>query len=126
MKREAIPMEWIEQLPPFGQKAYLEMLEEYRQKVLPEEMERAEMRGIEKGLNLGREEGWKEGWKEGREEGREEMLHLFVRSLLREKPEWDDAKIAALTHASEELVAQIRRQLSEGGTLDAIKCLGRN
>ncbi|MCS7035098.1 MAG: Rpn family recombination-promoting nuclease/putative transposase [Saprospiraceae bacterium] len=100
--------DWVKLLPPFGQKAYLEMLEEYRQKVLPEEMERAEMRGIEKGLKLGREEG--------RQEGREEMLHLFVRSLLREKPEWDDAKIAALTHASQELVAQIRQQLAEETT----------
>ncbi len=94
--------EWMKQLPSFAREAYEEMLAEYRQRVLPEEMEKAEIRGIEKGRKM------------GREQGREEMRRLFIINVLSENPDWSDARIAALADTTEEQVALIRQQLAPG------------
>ncbi len=104
--------EWMKQLPSFAREAYEEMLAEYRQRVLPEEMEKAEIRGIEKGRKMGREEGREEGREQGREQGREEMKKVFIINLLTENPDWSDARIAALADTTEEQVALMRQQLA--------------
>jgi predicted transposase YdaD len=97
--------EWIKQLPPPAQEAYLDLLAEYRRNVISEELAQAEMKGVEQGIQ--------QGIQQGIEIGVEEAKKTFIINLLRAFPDYTDATLAALANASEEWVSQIRRQLAE-------------
>lgn len=67
------------------------------------------------------------GREEGRAEGRAEEKRIAIASLLRNFPQWTDAAIASLLNATEEMVAQVRQEITEeaGGAVSRqkIKCL---
>ncbi|MCS7035300.1 MAG: Rpn family recombination-promoting nuclease/putative transposase [Saprospiraceae bacterium] len=124
--------EFISRVPRNGQEAYelfmelfapraAEIIGEWKAeriaaKKVEETLERVEreakQRGHEQGLAEGREEGRAEGREEGRAEGREEAKREIVIHLLQVTPEWNDAKIATVVGVSEELVRQLRYELT--------------
>lgn len=57
----------------------------------------------------------------GREEGRAEEKRMAIASLLRNFPQWTDAAIASLLNATEEMVAQVRQEITETAGEDGIE-----
>jgi flagellar biosynthesis/type III secretory pathway protein FliH len=75
--------------------------------------EDARIEGLEKGLKQGRSQGLKLGREEGINKGKIEGKIEVIENLIQEFPEWNDARIARLANASEELVASIRTRLTK-------------
>ncbi len=61
------------------------------------------------------------GREEGRAEGRAEEKRIAIASLLRNFPQWIDAAIASLLNATEEMVAQVRQEITEAAGEDGIE-----
>lgn len=46
---------------------------------------------------------------------------MAIASLLRNFPQWTDAAIASLLNATEEMVAQVRQEITEGASGEGIE-----
>ncbi len=112
--------EFISRVPRSGQEAYEMLVELFGPRaaeIIGEwKAERIAAKKVEEAKQLiykeALQEGIEKGRQEGREEGREEAMREYVINLLKNFPEWSDARIAELTKTTEDVVRQIRQELA--------------
>lgn len=108
--------EFISRVPRNGQEAYEMLVELFGPRaaeIIGEwKAERIAAKKVEEAKQIIYQEALQEGIEKGREEGREEAMREYVINLLKNFPEWSDARIAELTKTTEDVVRRIRQELA--------------